>query len=231
MDLGRLAPASEVTGGQTLQFWKGQGLLWRYSDATLTLLWRYSDATLTLLWHYSDATLKSDATILYVDSSKVQYVSFNSNFHQTFKVGSLIKEGWLWKSLVPNLSGLFKLIVFVKEIKLKCRFWLFHVATISILYFALDSALLDATLTLLWRYSDATLTLLWRYSDATPTLLWRYSDATLTLLWRYTLTLKSWNRSWWTVHQSPSTALEPSMVCIMCYFGLLRCYLFLPASS
>jgi hypothetical protein len=26
MDLGRLAPASEVTGGHTLQFLKGQGL-------------------------------------------------------------------------------------------------------------------------------------------------------------------------------------------------------------
>jgi hypothetical protein len=43
-------------------------LLWRYSDATLTLLWRYSDATLTLLWRFSDATLTllwrySDATL------------------------------------------------------------------------------------------------------------------------------------------------------------------------
>jgi hypothetical protein len=41
---------------------------------------------------------------------------------------------------------------------------------------------LDATLTLLWRYSDATLMLLWCSSDAPLTLLWRYSDASLTLL-------------------------------------------------
>jgi hypothetical protein len=155
-------------------------LIWRYSNASLTLLWRYSDPTLTLLWRYYDATQR------YSTISTLRYSKLLWRFSD-----AIVTLLWRYSTILDHLYGT------ILEATLTLR--VYSNASLTLIWRYSDAIMTplndtwrylryvtrsycDDTVTLLWRYCDATLTLLWRYSDASLMLLWRYSNAIITLL-------------------------------------------------